>query len=681
LKIQPPVTAILRGRMSAKIYDFFQKLVTSPTKKMEASPSPASSFSSVDSSEVINANKRKRSEDDEDPQSKRRSEEPLFKIIHKLVDETDEPVIEEGDNKENQCKENINDGNSKENEFKENNAKNEEVVSKEEEAEEEEEGEWEVEEIVDYKYDKRKKEGLYLVKWLGWGSESNTWEPEENLQCSKLLVAFHKAWQEKENERIKGNVDESKNGDEMKKEEEPEWEVEEIMDYQYCKEQQAGLYLVKWIGWGPESNTWEPEAHLLCTDLLVNFYKTRLKEREDATPVEKRCLELPPDPRETFQIRQDFLRDHVPPASRKQMDKLFKENRLKHPLKRYKKIPEKQLNAVIDVCAKKINQHKLKWIKEQVAIKSMLLERDNQIQELRKYEKEINEIDPHAHVFVINEVDLEGPPRQMQYINEYKAGKDISIADDPFIGCSCDQCGWNQKNCCPKTSGDFHFAYNKNGKLRDVIDIGCPIYECNKRCACGPDCTNRVVQKGRKHKLAIFRTDNGCGWGVKAMERISPGSFVVEYVGEVITNEEAEERGKKYDAEGRTYLFDLDFNSGEDDNLYTVDAAFYGNLSHFINHSCDPNLIILNVYVNNLDPNMPQLALFAKREIKKGEQITFDYCQSTSAGASEAELSQTNVMASPSKAVKTNISDDEEARAFAKTQCRCGAKNCRKVLF
>ena len=95
-----------------------------------------------------------------DPQSKRRSEEPLFKIIHKLVDETDEPVIEEGDNKENQCKENINDGNSKENEFKENNSKNEEVVSKEEEAEEEEEGEWEVEEIVDYKYDKRKKEGL-----------------------------------------------------------------------------------------------------------------------------------------------------------------------------------------------------------------------------------------------------------------------------------------------------------------------------------------------------------------------------------------------------------------------------------------------------------------------------------------------------------------------------------------
>jgi hypothetical protein len=49
-----------------------------------------------------------------------------------------------------------------------------------------------------------------------------------------------------------------------------------------------------------------------------------------------------------------------------------------------------------------------------------------------------------------------------------------------------------------------------------------------------------------KVKLCIYRTDNGCGWGVKTLENIRKGSFVVEYVGEVITNEEAEERGKKY---------------------------------------------------------------------------------------------------------------------------------------
>ena len=38
---------------------------------------------------------------------------------------------------------------------------------------------------------------------------------------------------------------------------------------------------------------------------------------------------------------------------------------------------------------------------------------------------------------------------------------------------------------------------------------------------------------------------------------------------------------------------------------------------------------IFNVYVDCLDPDMPRLCLFAKREIKKGEQISFDYRQST----------------------------------------------------
>ena len=44
----------------------------------------------------------------------------------------------------------------------------------------------------------------------------------------------------------------------------------------------------------------------------------------------------------------------------------------------------------------------------------------------------------------------------------------------------------------------------------------------------------------------IYRTENGCGWGVKTKDPIKKGQFAVEYVGEVISNDEAEERGKKY---------------------------------------------------------------------------------------------------------------------------------------
>ena len=82
------------------------------------------------------------------------------------------------------------------------------------------------------------------------------------------------------------------------------------------------------------------------------------------------------------------------------------------------------------------------------------------------------------------------------------------------------------------------------------------------------------------------------------------------------------------DAEGKTYLFDLDFNLGNE-NLYTVDAALYGNVAHFINHSCEPNLSIYNVWIDCLDPNLPRLCFFAARDIARGEEITFDYKQQT----------------------------------------------------
>ena len=52
----------------------------------------------------------------------------------------------------------------------------------------------------------------------------------------------------------------------------------------------------------------------------------------------------------------------------------------------------------------------------------------------------------------------------------------------------------------------------------------------------------------------IYRTENGCGWGVKTKDPIKKGQFAVEYVGEVISNDEAEERGKKYGERERTKL-------------------------------------------------------------------------------------------------------------------------------
>ena len=190
-------------------------------------------------------------------------------------------------------------------------------------------------------------------------------------------------------------------------------------------------------------------------------------------------------------------------------------------------------------------------------------------------------------IYVENFVDMAPPPKDFTYItsNIYREGvpkPNDSENMDGLCGCVCyhlgKKCGPRAEHCCPAMAGSA-FAYTAAGKIKSTA--GTPIFECNSKCCCPKDCANRVVQHGRKIPLCIFRTD--CrGWGVKTIEPIKANSFVAEYVGEVITSEEAERRGKKYDEDGETYLFDLDFN---DDPAFTIDAAKFGNIAHFFNHS------------------------------------------------------------------------------------------------
>ncbi|XP_023212048.1 histone-lysine N-methyltransferase SUV39H2-like [Centruroides sculpturatus] len=295
--------------------------------------------------------------------------------------------------------------------------------------------------------------------------------------------------------------------------------------------------------------------------------------------------------------------------------------------------------------------------------------------ELKKWETEINTMSEICPVFVENDVDLEGPPQNFIYITDYKAGDGIEIPDDPLVGCECHNCYENQKNCCSMQSGG-KFAYTKYGYLK--VPKGTPIYECNKRCKCGDDCLNRVVQKGRKIKLAIFRTHDGRGWGVKSLEKIKKGTFIMEYVGEVITSEEAERRGQIYDSEGRTYLFDLDYNA--DDCPFTVDAAFYGNVSHFMNHSCDPNLAVYGVWINNLDPRLPHIAFFSQRDIKKGEELTFDYLMTNSTSAITSSPTKMS-MPSPATEQGTESAVSDESSSTVRNENGLSPSESNETIF
>lgn len=211
---------------------------------------------------------------------------------------------------------------------------------------------------------------------------------------------------------------------------------------------------------------------------------------------------------------------------------------------------------------------------------------------LLNWQHELNKQRDGTDEFIIveNLFDRVPPPPDFTYIssNHYSVGvPDPSSPEvsSSLCGCECyslgKKCGTRSATFCCPSMACAAFAYTRAGKVR--VPPGTPIYECNSKCSCPPDCGNKVVQHGRKVPLCIFRTENGRGWGVKTMQPIRAHSFLTEYVGEVISSEEAERRGHLYDKQGTTYLFDLDFD--DDNSEFTIDATKEGNVSHFFNHS------------------------------------------------------------------------------------------------
>ncbi|XP_049835843.1 histone-lysine N-methyltransferase SUV39H1-like isoform X1 [Schistocerca gregaria] len=444
------------------------------------------------------------------------------------------------------------------------------------------------------------------------------------------------------------------------------YEVEKVIDH--CTSKNKRYYYVKWKGWSHCYNTWEPEEHLKTCESVIKTYIQFLRERICSGNLF------------STQEAKD-LQEKLVTITKYELEKL---------MKLYVKVS----GIPYTVCSEEEVVHKMKMVfrpskekkgeknilkvKNDILVRTYDIYRMVQLDALKTWEKELNDkATEKAKIFVENDVDLEGPPSNFTYINDYIPGKGVVIPDDPPIGCTCGpKCDRHSKECCGQQSGSI-FAYSHKHLL--VADVGVPIYECNKRCKCSQDCPNRVVQKGRKIDLSIFRTSTGCGWGVKTLQRIKKGSFICEYVGEVIETKEAEKRGKIYDAEGRTYLFDLDFNV--DACPYTVDAAAYGNVSHFINHSCDPNVAVYAVWVNCLDPNLPKLALFAKNDIKVGDELTFDYMHNNLSIQDDANSTANRVVSSPRSRLLLPNADDSTDLTSYKTPCKCGAKQCKRYLF
>ncbi|CAG8809000.1 11174_t:CDS:2, partial [Dentiscutata erythropus] len=55
------------------------------------------------------------------------------------------------------------------------------------------------------------------------------------------------------------------------------------------------------------------------------------------------------------------------------------------------------------------------------------------------------------------------------------------------------------------------------------------------------------------------------------------------------------------------------------------DSNYWCNISRFLNHSCDANLVTIPFFVEHKDIRFQRIAFFAQRDIPKNSEITVDY--------------------------------------------------------
>ncbi|KAI0403579.1 hypothetical protein F4802DRAFT_607993 [Xylaria palmicola] len=174
-------------------------------------------------------------------------------------------------------------------------------------------------------------------------------------------------------------------------------------------------------------------------------------------------------------------------------------------------------------------------------------------------------------------------------------------------------------------------------------------YECDStNCNVGEKlCQNRAFARlqertkaGGKYRVGVevIKTSDR-GYGIRANRCFEAHQIIMEYTGEIITEEECDRRmNEKYRDNQCYYLMSFDQNM-------IIDATT-GSIARFVNHSCQPNCVMVKWIVSG----QPRMALFAgKKDIMTGDELTYDY--------NFDPFSAKNVQ-----------------------KCLCGSPNCRGIL-
>lgn len=131
------------------------------------------------------------------------------------------------------------------------------------------------------------------------------------------------------------------------------------------------------------------------------------------------------------------------------------------------------------------------------------------------------------------------------------------------------------------------------------------------------------------------------GKGVFALQDLAEGETIIEYVGEIISWDEAQDR-HPHDPSDPNHTFYFHVNEDR-----VIDALYGGNSSRWINHSCGPNC--------EADEENDRIFIKALRNIKAGEELNYDY--------------------------GLIIDEPYTKKLKAEYPCWCGSANCRGTLL
>ncbi|XP_068201677.1 uncharacterized protein [Palaemon carinicauda] len=290
------------------------------------------------------------------------------------------------------------------------------------------------------------------------------------------------------------------------------------------------------------------------------------------------------------------------------------------------------------------------------------------------------------------------------------------LSNDYIEGCKCgkicnENCQCLLQHGCPYEIGKLKKNYYDK-----------PIFECNEWCNCSNYCPNRVVQRGPVTGLKVLPLP-GKGHGVVSSYFIPRNSFVCEYAGEYISVEEACLRFSQQSDKDSNYILILKehfLKSASGPCITIIDPTVVGNIGRYINHSCNPNLVVVPVRINSM---LPHAAFFAVQDILPGEELCYDYSSTVlvkgelpvslnerkATGSADSEISQevdagddnTEIASSSSllgggevlqskktvklegcralirnkKCLEPNVSS-----SYSLKPCHCKSENCRKFL-